>query len=343
MQRAIQLGRNALGSAAPNPMVGCVIVCDGKIIGEGFTSPPGGPHAEVNAIASVADKSLLKKATLYVTLEPCSHFGKTPPCADLIVKHQIPKVMVGLTDPYPEVAGRGIQRLQDSGCTVQQGILETECREHHRRFLTFHEKKRPYLILKWAQSADGFMAPAKEHRASRPEPFWITAKASRQLVHKWRSEEAGILAGTKTVLEDDPRLDVRLWHGKNPVRLVLDRKLHIPKEYHVTDGSTATIILTEITDATRYLEQVDYEVVDFTDNLAHQIAKMGQAHNFLSILIEGGAATLGTFIEADLWDEARIFTGALPLGKGLEAPLISGHQRRTAKIGQDTLTTIRHD
>ncbi len=244
MQRCIELGKNGLGSTYPNPMVGSVIVHNEKIIGEGFTSPCGGPHAEVNAINSVNDKSLLKKATLYVTLEPCSHFGKTPPCADFIVANKIPRVVVGVKDPHEKVAGMGIQKLRDAGCEVEVGVLEEECREHHKRFLTFHEKKRPYIILKWAESSDGFLAPDKSEREANPEPYWITNKKSRQLVHQWRSEEHAILVGTNTVLEDNPKLNVRDWAGNSPIRIVVDRDLRIPSNNNIYDGSVSTLVLT---------------------------------------------------------------------------------------------------
>ena len=205
-------------------MVGCVVVHDGKIIGEGYTSPYGGPHAEVNAINSVKDKKLLSKATLYVTLEPCSHYGKTPPCADLIAAHKIPQVVIGLKDPHSKVAGKGIEKLEQSGCEVTVGILEEACRWHLKRFLSFHERNRPYIILKWAESKDGFIAPEANKRNSEPEPFWITNTYSQQLVHKWRSEEQAILVGTNTVLEDNPKLTSRNWTGKNPIRVSFGQK-----------------------------------------------------------------------------------------------------------------------
>lgn len=188
MLRCLQIAKNGLGTTAPNPMVGCVIVYDSKIIGEGFTSPYGGPHAEVNAVNSVKNKALLSESTLYVTLEPCSHYGKTPPCADMIIKHQIPKVVIGLLDPHEKVAGKGIAKLKDAGVKVSFQIMENECRDHHKRFLTFQEKRRPYIILKWAQTSDGFIAPLKDKREEEPKPYWITNKFSRQLVHQWRSK-----------------------------------------------------------------------------------------------------------------------------------------------------------
>ena len=341
MARAIQLAKSGLGTTYPNPMVGCVIVLQGKIIGEGFTSPYGGPHAEVNAIGSVKDKSQLKFATLYVTLEPCSHFGKTPPCADEIIQHNIPKVVIGLLDPHEKVAGKGIIRLKDSGCDTVLGVLEEECREHHKRFLTFHKKKRPYIILKWAETQDGFIAPDKEERKSNPEPFWITNKTSRQLVHQWRAEEQAILVGTNTVIEDNPRLDVRQWKGKNPLRILLDKSLRIDKEAHVFDGSAPTRVLTENADTTEYQEGIEYEVIDFSKPLAKQICNVLFKQNITSLIIEGGAQTLQNFIAENLWDEVRVFTGATYFHKGIKAPEFNGKMISNRTIQTDQLNSFK--
>lgn len=348
MSRAIEIARNGLGTTAPNPMVGALIVHDGKIIGEGFTSPFGGPHAEVNAIGSVADKSILKKSTLYVTLEPCSHFGKTPPCADLIIKTGLPTVVIGLRDPHERVAGKGIEKLRQAGVEVITGILEAECRDHHRRFLTLHEKKRPYIVLKWAETADGLIAPHTEERNENPEPFWISNLYSRQLVHQWRSEEQAILVGTTTILEDNPKLDVRHWTGKNPVRVVLDRSLKIGRtadklkvDYHVLDGNVPTLVLTEVQEASRYREGLDYRILDFSRDIAQNIARMLHEENVLSVLVEGGAQTLRTFIDAGLWDEARIFSGTSTFQKGLRAPTLSGKLIASKTIGSDQLKILR--
>ncbi len=343
MSRAIEIARNGLGPTAPNPMVGAILVHDGQLIGEGFTSPYGGPHAEVNAIGSVADKALLKKATLYVTLEPCSHFGKTPPCADLIIEHKIPSVVVGLLDPHEKVAGQGIEKLRNAGVDVITGILESECRDHHKRFLTFHEKKRPYIILKWAETADGFIAPDTTERNENLEPYWISNSYSRQLTHKWRSEEQAILVGTNTVLEDNPKLDVRQWTGKNPLRVVLDRNLRINGDYHVLDGSHPTVILTEIEEASRYRKGVDYRILDFSKDVIPQICSILHEINILSVLVEGGAQSLQSFIDAGLWDEARIFTGTSSFKKGITAPHLSGKMVASTTIGLDTLKIHYND
>lgn len=316
----MELGKKGLGTTAPNPMVGCVIVHDGKIIGEGYTSPYGGPHAEVNAINSIKDKSVLSQASLYVTLEPCSHYGKTPPCADLITKHNIPEVFIGLKDPHDKVAGKGIQKLEEAGCKVTVGILEKECRKHHKRFLTYQEKKRPYIILKWAETQDGFMAPDNTKREDKPEPYWITNPYSRQLVHQWRSEEQAILVGTNTVLKDNPKLNTRDWAGKSPIRIVLDKNLRIGPDFHMLDGSVKTIVLTQQTDATKYIDGVAYEVLDFNKPMAQQVCDALHKQSISSVIVEGGTKTLQTFIDEGLWDEARIFTGAVRFGNGIAAP-----------------------
>lgn len=342
MLRAIELGKNALGSAGPNPMVGCIIVCDNAIIGEGYTSPFGGPHAEVNAINAVKNKSLLAKATLYVTLEPCSHFGKTPPCSDLIIEHKIPNVVIGLKDPHIKVAGQGIDRLKAAGVGVELGVLENECRKHHKRFLTFHEKKRPYIILKWAETWNGLIAPTSAKRAESPEPYWITNQHSRQLVHQWRTEEQAVLVGTKTVMDDNPRLDVRHVKGRSPVRVVLDRSLKISSEFHVMDGTTKTIVLTDKKN-TPDSSNISFEQIEFNRDLAHSICAILYKHEINSIIIEGGAKTIQTFLNSGLWDEARVFRGNTLFENGICAPQIQGKIIETKNIVDDQLTILHHD
>ncbi len=343
MSRCIQLAKNALGTAAPNPMVGCVIVCEGVIIGEGYTSWYGRAHAEANAIASVKDTSLLSRATLYVTLEPCPHFGKTPPCADLILKHGIPDVVIGLGDPHEKVMGKGIERLKDSGCHVTIGVLEKECREHHKRFLTFHEKKRPYIILKWAESRDGFMAPEPSARNPVKEAFWITNKRSRQLVHQWRSEEQAILVGTNTVISDNPILNTREWHGKSPIRIILDKNLRINSGCQVLDGSLRTIVLSQKTGPGNSPANLIYEHINFNENVLLQVCEVLHKYDLISVLVEGGAETLKSFISKGLWDEARIFTGNISLKKGLKAPAISGRKVKELPVREDQLKIISND
>lgn len=321
IERCIEIAKNGLGRVAPNPMVGCVIVHNDTIIGEGYTSPYGGPHAEVNAINSVHDVQLLSESELYVTLEPCSHFGKTPPCSDLIIKHKIPKVVIGCIDDNIQVAGKGIARLRDAGCEVIVGVLENECKAHHKRFFTFHNKKRPYIILKWAQSSDGFIAP---HHKSEKKPVWITNVISRQLVHKWRAEEQSILVGTNTVVEDNPSLTVRTWSGKHPSRIVLDQNKRLSDDYTIFNTDAKTLLLSK-------------EEIDFNAPIANQIADRLYRENINSVIIEGGAQTLQTFIDENLWDEARIFTGNISFINGIIAPRHQGKLFSEDQILDDKL------
>ncbi|MBT8260877.1 MAG: bifunctional diaminohydroxyphosphoribosylaminopyrimidine deaminase/5-amino-6-(5-phosphoribosylamino)uracil reductase RibD, partial [Bacteroidia bacterium] len=293
IKRCIEIAKNGLGTTAPNPMVGCVIVVDNKIIAEGYTSPYGGNHAEVNALKAIKDKSLLEKATLYVTLEPCSHYGKTPPCSDLIIAHKIPNIVIGCIDDNPEVAGKGIKKLMDSGCNVTVGVLEAECKEHHKRFFRFHNKKRPYIILKWAETQDGFIAPLIKEKK---EPFWITNEYSRQLVHKWRTKEQAILVGTNTVVEDNPSLTSRVYNGKNPIRIVIDKNKILDKSLQIFDNASKTIVINK-------------HNTNFNKPLAQQICNLLYQENINSVIIEGGTKTLQTFIDENLWDEARVFIG----------------------------------
>jgi len=332
IQRCIQLAKNGLGTTYPNPLVGSVIVYDGKIIGEGWHRKAGEPHAEVNAIHSVKDKSLLSKATIYVSLEPCSHFGKTPPCCDMIIKHKIPNVVVGTVDPNSQVAGTGIKRLIENGITVTVGILEDECNELNKRFFTFHNKKRPYIILKWAESLDGFIAPLTKEKQ---EPVWISNSISRQLVHKWRSEEQAILVGTQTVIDDNPKLDVRDWKGENPIRIVLDRTGKITNDFHVMNKKAKTILITAQENLT-FSENIIAESVIFDIQLTKKIADISYKYGIQSVIIEGGRQTLQSFIEANLWDEARVFIGAVSFNDGVKAPVINGIPK-IVKLKEDQL------
>ena len=333
------MAKYGLGLTSPNPMVGCVIVCGETIIGEGFTSPYGGSHAEVNAINSIENKNLLQKSTLYVSLEPCSHFGKTPPCSDLIIKHKIPNIVVGCIDPFDAVAGKGIEKLKHSGCDVIVGVLEKECIELNKRFFTFHTKKRPYIILKWAETKDGFIAPTIKRKENKP--VWITNKYSRQLVHKWRAEEQAILVGTTTVVQDNPRLDVRDWVGKNPLRLILDRSLRTPTDYYVFDESNQTVVFTEKDEADK--NNLMYSKIDFTKNIPQQVCDYLYEKEIQSVIIEGGTKTLKSFIDAGLWDEARIFTGDVSFSDGIKAPIIYGREMLSKKIKSDTLRILQNE
>jgi diaminohydroxyphosphoribosylaminopyrimidine deaminase/5-amino-6-(5-phosphoribosylamino)uracil reductase len=341
--RGIELGKNGLGTTAPNPMVGCVITHNNIIIGEGFTSPFGGAHAEVNAIHSVKNKDLLKNSTLYVTLEPCAHHGKTPPCVDLIISSKIPKVVIGVKDPHNKVGGKGIEKLIAAGCEVITPYLASRCREHHKRFLTFHEKKRPYIILKWAKTKDDFIAPTIDAREKDPRPYWITNRYSRQKVHQWRSEEQAILVGTNTVLLDNPKLTTRSWAGNSPLRIILDKDLKTPSSYNIFDGTAETLIFTQSDSPKNGHRGIQYETIDFSQKVASQICDTLFRRNIQSVIIEGGAATLSTFIKADLWDEARIFTGINSFRSGLIAPEINGKEIIQTQIGQDTLSILRND
>ncbi|OXA85005.1 bifunctional diaminohydroxyphosphoribosylaminopyrimidine deaminase/5-amino-6-(5-phosphoribosylamino)uracil reductase RibD [Flavobacterium hercynium] len=342
IKRCIELAKNGLGTTFPNPMVGSVIVYEGKIIGEGWHKKAGGPHAEVNAVNSVKDKSLLKKATIYVSLEPCSHFGKTPPCCDLIIANEIPNVIVGTVDPNEKVAGNGIKKLIAAGANVVVGVLEKECNELNKRFFTFHQKKRPYIILKWAESQDGFLAPEKEINQER-KPVWITNTYSRQLVHKWRSEEQAILVGTQTVVDDNPKLNVRDWSANNPVRVVLDQNNRIAKDSFVFDDSVKTIVFTKSPITNNYTNTL-FEVLDFDQNIVPQILAVLYQNQIQSIIIEGGLQTLQSFIDEDVWDEARIFVGNTTFGKGTKAPIFSKKNIEKTYIEKDELLNIRnHD
>lgn len=343
IKRCIDIAKNGLGYTRPNPMVGCVIVHDNIIIGEGFTSPYGGNHAEVNAIESVQDKKLLKEATLYVTLEPCSHYGKTPPCSDLIVKSKIPNVVIGTVDTHSKVAGKGIEKLKASGCKVTVGVLEHACQEHHKRFFTFHNKQRPYIILKWAQTIDGFLAPEIQ---DKQEPVWITNNFSRQIVHKWRTEEHAILVGTNTVIKDNPKLTVRDWKGQNPIRIVLDKEGKLAKDLAIFNTESQTIVISSsknenaINSKTTSTQFIDWEN---KKHIAKQICELLHKQDIQSIIIEGGAKTLQSFIGAGLWDEARIFTGSIRFGKGLKAPQFYGNLVWEQQILEDSLKIYRND
>ena len=308
-------------------MVGAVIVHNNSIIGEGFTSAYGGPHAEVNAVNSVKNKSLLKDSTIYVLLEPCSHFGKTPPCSDLIIKHSIPNVVIGCIDDNPEVAGKGVAKLKAHGCNVVVGVLEKECKEHFKRFFTYHNKKRPYIILKWAETEDGFIAPETK---DKQQPVWITNTYSRQLVHKWRAEEQAILVGTNTVIEDNPSLTVRDYSGENPIRIVIDKSNKLDESYKIFDASAQTIRLTK-------------NELDFNQPLAPQICEILHQHNINSVIIEGGAKTLQTFIDEGLWDEARVFIGKTEFKSGTKAPNLNGRLISEKLIKEDLLKIYKND
>ena len=334
MSRCIQLAKNGLGTTYPNPLVGSVIVKNNTIIGEGWHHKAGSPHAEVNAIGSVktSEIDVFSKATIYVSLEPCSHFGKTPPCADLIIAKGIKKVVIGSTDPNTKVAGRGIKKLIEAGCEVIIGVLETECDALNKRFFTFQNKRRPYVILKWAQTADSFIAPTSKEKK---EPVWITNEISRQLVHKMRSEEQAILVGTSTVIEDNPSLTTRDWKGNSPIRIIIDKTLKIPKSHTVYDGKVKTIVITSITKESS--ENLIFEVIDFSEAIVPQICDQLYRHEIQSLIVEGGTKTLQQFIEYNLWDEAFVFTGKTIFTTGVKAPELQGTLLSEEKIQTDII------
>jgi diaminohydroxyphosphoribosylaminopyrimidine deaminase/5-amino-6-(5-phosphoribosylamino)uracil reductase len=321
MARAIELAELGIGNVAPNPMVGCVIVNKGKIIGEGYHQEFGKAHAEVNAINSVINRDLLSESTLYVNLEPCSHFGKTPPCSDLIIRERIPNVVIGTFDPFDKVAGTGIEKLKNAGCNVRVGILEDECKDLNRRFFTFHEKKRPYIILKWAQSEDGFIDIDRTVEYFG-QPTWITNEISRITVHKMRSEESAILVGTNTALKDNPSLTVRVWSGKQPLRLVIDRDLRLPVDLELFNQNYTTLVFTSKHADSK--PNREYQKIDFDGSEIEQILNILYQRNILSLIVEGGGELLQSFINSSLWDESYIFIGRRLFQKGVQAPKITG-------------------
>lgn len=325
MSRCLQLAQNGAGYVAPNPMVGAVLVHEGRIIGEGWHRQYGQAHAEVNCIAAVKeeDKHLIAASTMYVSLEPCAHHGKTPPCADLIVRHRIPRVVIGCVDSFAKVAGKGIEKLRQAGTEViQEGPWTDQCRWMNRRFFTFHSKKRPYIILKWAETADGFIAPSNQ--TGQADRLKISSPVSDRLVHKWRSENAAILVGKNTALKDDPALSNRLYSGPSPVKMVLDSRLEIPATAKLLSSGEPAIIFNQVKSVNEAGSLVRYIKLSPDLPLPRQIAGYGYKENIQSILVEGGATLLQSFIELKLWDECHVITNTkLRIGKGLPAPVLS--------------------
>ena len=335
MRRCLDLAALGRGMVSPNPMVGAVIVHDGNVIGEGYHQKYGGPHAEVNAVNDALKRfgnaeELLRQSTIYVSLEPCAHYGKTPPCADLIIKHRIPKVVVGCRDPFDQVDGKGIEKLQAAGIEVTLSVLEQECRDLNRRFFTRVQKHRPYIVLKWAQTADGFFAPNDNSQ------FWITGIESRKLVHQWRVEEDAVLVGKNTAAIDNPQLNVRYAEGRNPKRVVIDRKLELDHSLHLFDNAVETLIFNQV--ETKTVGKNKYIALeDFDRYVPQYIMYQLYLQDIQSVIVEGGAHTLRTFIEAGMWDEARVFTGTTVLEKGIAAPLITGTLSEKLQCGDDLL------
>jgi diaminohydroxyphosphoribosylaminopyrimidine deaminase / 5-amino-6-(5-phosphoribosylamino)uracil reductase len=334
MHRCLELALLGAGQVSPNPMVGAVIVHGDRIIGEGYHQQYGGPHAEVNAVRSVAleDQPLLTQSTMYVSLEPCAHFGKTPPCADLIISLKIPRVVVGCRDPFPAVNGKGIEKLQSNGVDVVCGVLEKECLLLNRRFFTFHQKHRPWVILKWAETTDGLIGIEGER-------LMITGEAANRLVHRWRTEEDAIMIGTGTALNDDPSLTARYWPGKNPLRVVLDLKGRLPKSLNLFSDGNPTLVLRHGQDGAEGI--VRYRHVDPAMDLVSQVLKILHSEGALSVIIEGGAQVLNSFLAAGAWDEIRRFISPKVAGrKGQMAPgLPSFVVGNWSKVGDDELIT----
>jgi diaminohydroxyphosphoribosylaminopyrimidine deaminase/5-amino-6-(5-phosphoribosylamino)uracil reductase len=338
--RCIQLAKLGAGYVTPNPMVGAVLVHDGKIIAEGYHEKFGGPHAEPNCISSVKEKDqkLISSSTLYVSLEPCVHFGKTPPCTDLIIQKKIPRVVIGCRDPFPEVRGKGIEKLMAAGVEVVQGILEDECKELNKRFFVFHTEHRPYIILKWAQTSDGFIATSPQKQGafedSTIQRLFITNEYTNRLVHKWRSEEQAILIGTNTAIADDPQLTTRLWKGKSPTRLVVDMDLSLPSHLHLFDKTIPTIVFN--TRKHEENKELMYYQVTEDVSLVHQVCNALYQLQIQSVIVEGGARLIQSFIDEGVWDEARVICNRqLAIGKGLNAPQLT----EQTKIYEETISS----
>lgn len=341
MKRCLELAEMGNGQVSPNPLVGCVIVSGGKIIGEGYHQKYGQAHAEVNAIRSVIDKygeqaaELLKNAVAYVSLEPCAHFGKTPPCADLLIRHQLKKVVIGNRDPFPDVDGKGIEKLKNAGIEVVSGVLEKECFEVNRRFFTRIAQQRPYIILKWARTANGYFAPKNSVQQ------WISGPLSKKLVHKWRTEEDAILVGKQTAIADNPALSAREWPGKSPIRIAIDRKLEIPADSQLYNTDAKTIIFNEqkttVEGNIHFIEMEDMQYY-LPQKIAYQLYLM----DIQSIIIEGGANILSQFISSGLWDEARVFNSTSSWDTGIHSPQINGNIMSVTQVDKDQLTIYKN-
>lgn len=340
MRRCLDLAGRAEGMTHPNPMVGSVIVNNGKIIGEGYHLKAGTPHAEVLAIDSLSDKKLLKYSTLYVNLEPCSHFGKTPPCADMIIENGIKRVVIGTPDTSKQVSGAGIRKLKDAGVEVITGVLEEESRYLNRRFFTFNEKERPYIILKWAQSNDGFLDITREERAEA-RPLWITGNSERALVHRWRASEQAILVGANTVRADNPKLNVRDWAGDNPVRIVMSRSGHLESSSDIFGTYGTDIVFTGRADAK--IANAVIVKLDEGECSFKQVVKYLYNNGIQSLMVEGGAQILKGFISSGLWDEARIFYGLDNFGTGVKAPEIEGTIQMQNDFSRSSLRVIGNE
>lgn len=348
MSRCLELAQNGQGNVAPNPMVGALIVHNDRIIGEGYHIKYGDIHAEIAAINSVKDKSLLRESTLYLSLEPCSHFGKTPPCTDAIIAMEIPRIIIATMDVNPKVMGRGIEILRKAGREVIVGVMEAEAKDLNRRFFTFQTKKRPYIILKWAQTLDGFI-DANRGPADPIAPIWITNELSRSLVHRWRSEEQAILIGTKTVEKDNPKLNVRDWSGRTPTRVIIDRKLRLPIESNVFDGGIPTLLFIGNNAAASVrksqfaaIPNLEIISIDYAKGMEMQLLKELYDRNISSVMIEGGAIIINSFVQKNLWDEARVFIGNQFFYDGVKAPSFARELHSYDELGDSKLFTYRN-
>lgn len=331
MHRCLLLAQNGLGNVAPNPLVGAVLVHNQTIIGEGWHRQYGAAHAEVNCIQSVKPelRHLIAESTLYVNLEPCNHTGKTPPCTLLVLEQQIKKVVVGSTDPNPLVAGSGIARLRQAGVEVIENILPQECAVLNRRFFTFHQKKRPFVIVKMAQSANGFMAPKGKQQQ------WLTNDISKQLSHRWRSEEAAILIGKNTALIDNPQLTTRLWKGRNPLRILVDKKNEVPDSSNIFSTDANTLVFNQTHSLQK--EHIELQQIEFTQNVPEQILHQLFLRNIQSVIVEGGPATAHAFLQANVADEVRLITAPCLLANGIATPVFSGNLREQFYLQQDMI------
>lgn len=350
MNRCIQLARNGLGTSYPNPLVGAVVVHENRILGEGWHKRAGEFHAEVIAIGSVKDRQLLRESVLYVNLEPCSHHGKTPPCADLIIEMGIKRVVIGSRDYHSKVNGQGIKRLQEAGCEVITGILEAECLALNKRFFTFHLKKRPYIILKWARTANGFISPVVYGKklpvlsTEEKKPFWISNNHALQYVHQLRTHEQSILVGTVTARTDNPSLTARKYFGKNPLRLLIDKELKVDTSGYLFDGLADTVVFCEHKPGDRdKVNHIEYEALNFDEDIPGQICKFLYDQNIQSLVVEGGSKTLQKFIDRNLWDEAIIITGAGSVYKGRKAPCAGGNLRDHFALGDNIVSILDNE
>ena len=346
MKRCIQLGRMGFPAASPNPAVGCVIECDGQVIGEGYTQAYGGPHAEVMALSSVKNQEVLTKATIYVSLEPCSHYGKTPPCVNRILESGIPRIVVGILDPNPQVAGQGIHRLLEAGRQVHVGVLEEEIRRELRFFLTAQEQKRPYTVLKWAQSADGFIAPLASTRSEKT-PVWLTNRAARQRVHQYRTEIQSILIGWKTAEEDQAQLTARDWAGPSPRRILIDPAGKTHPHSPIFDQSAPTTVFVKEKEIQKRIRSeqphIEVERIQASSNeLPQEVATYLHAKQCNSLLVEGGAYTLNTYLRSKLWDEIRLFRSPVQLGDGIPAPTFEAELIGREAIGNNQLEIYKN-